>query len=130
MRKDPQLIHWILELTLLLYVVGLSSLVEAEASPQSPREFEEMAQEHFEQYCFECHDGETKKGRDLTQPLGQVETDGALVFENIITAKMPPANKSSRRRRSVSSCCSGWRNGRKLCPHRSAGSRHELVLAK
>ena len=94
MRKDPQLIHWILELTLLLYVVGLSSLVEAEASPQSPREFEEMAQEHFEQYCFDCHDGETKKGEvDLTQLLGQAGTDGALVFENIITAKMPPANK-------------------------------------
>ena len=67
MRKDPQLIHWIAELTLLLYVVGLSSPVEAEASPQSPREFEEMAREHFEQYCFDCHDGETKKGEvDVT----------------------------------------------------------------
>ena len=30
---------------------------------------------------------------DLTQLLGQTGTDGALVFENIITAKMPPANK-------------------------------------
>ena len=53
-----------------------------------------MAREHFEQYCFDCHDGETKKGEvDLTQLLGQAGTDGALVFENIITAKMPPANK-------------------------------------
>ena len=84
----------IIFMALPLCVVGLSSPVEAEASPQSPREFEEMAQEHFEQYCFDCHDGETKKGEvDLTQLLGQAGTDGALVFENIITAKMPPANK-------------------------------------
>ena len=54
----------IIVMALPLCVVGLSSPVEAEASPQSPREFEEMAREHFEQYCFDCHDGETKKGEE------------------------------------------------------------------
>ncbi|MBC8326239.1 MAG: DUF1592 domain-containing protein [Verrucomicrobia subdivision 3 bacterium] len=59
-----------------------------------PRDFAEVAQEHFEQYCFDCHDGETKKGGlDLTQLLERDGSDGALVFENLITAKMPPANK-------------------------------------
>ena len=37
----------IIVMALPLCVVGLSSPVEAEASPQSPREFEEIAQEHF-----------------------------------------------------------------------------------
>ena len=78
MRKDPQLIHWIAELTLLLYVVGLSSPVEAEASPQAPRDFAEVAQEHFEQYCFDCHDGETKKGGlDLSEVLEREGSDGS-----------------------------------------------------
>ena len=59
-----------------------------------PRDFAEVAQEHFEQYCFDCHDGETKKGGlDLTEVLEREGSDGSLVFENLITAKMPPANK-------------------------------------
>ena len=59
-----------------------------------PRGFAEVAQEYFEQYCFDCHDGETKKGGlDLTEVLEREGSDGSLVFENLITAKMPPANK-------------------------------------
>ena len=59
-----------------------------------PRGFAEIAQEHFEQYCFDCHDGESKKGGlDLTEVLEREGSDGSLVFENLITAKMPPANK-------------------------------------
>ena len=59
-----------------------------------PRGFAEIAQEHFEQYCFDCHDGETKKGGlDLSEVLEREGSDGSLVFENLITAKMPPANK-------------------------------------
>ena len=65
----------------------------AKAKP-APREFTEMAQEHFEQYCFDCHDGETKKGNlDLTQLLERDGSDGVLVFENLITPRMPAANK-------------------------------------
>ena len=59
-----------------------------------PRGFAEIAQEHFEQYCFDCHDGESKKGGlDLSEVLEREGSDGSLVFENLITAKMPPANK-------------------------------------
>lgn len=48
----------------------------------------------FERYCFDCHDPETKKGDlDLIGLLDQADFDGSLVFENLITGKMPPANK-------------------------------------
>ena len=68
-------------------------------------ETKEKAQGYFEQYCFNCHDSETKKGDiDLTQMLTSNGTyDLELVFENLITAKMPPANKKkpNEKQRSV-----------------------------
>lgn len=68
-------------------------------------ETKEKAQGYFEQYCFDCHDSETKKGDiDLTQMLTSNGTyDLELVFENLITAKMPPANKKkpNEKQRSV-----------------------------
>ncbi len=63
----------------------------AEANP-SRSKLGENAFRNFEQYCFDCHNGETKKGGlDLTQVLEREGSDGSLVFENLITAKMPPA---------------------------------------
>jgi hypothetical protein len=53
-----------------------------------------QALQHFENYCFDCHDGESRKG-DLDL-VALLEKDGAnrtLAFENLITAKMPPKNK-------------------------------------
>jgi mono/diheme cytochrome c family protein len=48
----------------------------------------------FEQYCFDCHDDLEKKGDlDLVAKLEGAEFDGALVFENLINGKMPPAEK-------------------------------------
>ncbi len=45
----------------------------------------------FETYCFDCHDGSAKEGGlDLSQLLEKERFDGTLVFENLITARMPP----------------------------------------
>ena len=48
----------------------------------------------FENYCFDCHDGESRKGDlDLVALLEKGGADHTLAFENLITAKMPPKNK-------------------------------------
>jgi hypothetical protein len=52
------------------------------------------AMEHFETYCFSCHDEDVKKGDvDLYEALASKEFDGKWAFENLITHKMPPAKK-------------------------------------
>ena len=48
----------------------------------------------LENYCFDCHDAETKKGAlDMVSLLEGDKFDGALMFENLVTGKMPPSNK-------------------------------------
>ena len=48
----------------------------------------------LENYCFDCHDGEIKKGGlDMIELTEGDKFDGTLMFENLITGKMPPANK-------------------------------------
>lgn len=48
----------------------------------------------LERYCFDCHDEDTKKGDlDLGALLDKGGFDGSLMFENLLTGKMPPAKK-------------------------------------
>ncbi|MEM7391291.1 MAG: DUF1587 domain-containing protein, partial [Verrucomicrobiota bacterium] len=48
----------------------------------------------LEQYCFDCHDDDVKKGNlDMIERLEQKHFDGTLLFENLVTGKMPPAGK-------------------------------------
>lgn len=55
---------------------------------------DEEAHEILEHYCFDCHgDGSKKGGLDLSALLGKDEFDGTLMFENLLTGKMPPADK-------------------------------------
>ena len=55
---------------------------------------EEQAIEVLEYYCFECHDDATKKGEfNMEKLLEDGDFDGALMFENLLTGKMPPAKK-------------------------------------
>ena len=55
---------------------------------------DEKAVEVFEHYCFDCHgDGAKKGGLDLSGMLGKEDFDGSLIFENLVTGKMPPADK-------------------------------------
>ncbi len=66
----------------------------AEANPSTSLKFKETALGHFENYCFDCHDGEAKKGDlDLANLPEKGDFDSSLIFEHLITAKMPPKNK-------------------------------------
>ena len=108
-------------------LLGLCLMAE---DKRPPREFAEVAREHFEQYCFDCHEGETKKGRvDLTQLLEQAGTDGALVFENLITSRMPPANKKQPKAEERKVMMQWLAQRQKATPPKSFRriSRHEFV---
>ena len=77
---------------LLLYF--FSGVFFIEANPATPLGLKEAALEQFENHCFDCHDGDAKKGGlDLVSLLGKANFDGSLIFEHLITAKMPPKNK-------------------------------------
>ncbi len=55
---------------------------------------EDQATEILEHYCFDCHEEGTEKGElNLSELLTREDFDGALMFENLVTGKMPPANK-------------------------------------
>ena len=76
------------------WVCFFGILFFAEANPTSSPKLKEAALEQFENHCFDCHDGEAKKGDlDLVSLLGKGDFDGSLMFEHLITAKMPPKNK-------------------------------------
>ena len=50
--------------------------------------------ELFESYCFDCHDEDVQKGSvNMAELFDAGSFDGTLMFENLITAKMPPENK-------------------------------------
>ncbi len=51
-------------------------------------------QELFARYCFECHGDESgEAGVDLSASIGQSDFSRDLVFENLATGKMPPAEE-------------------------------------
>ena len=55
---------------------------------------EGKATEILQHYCFDCHgDGSEKGGFDLEKFLEKGDMDGSLMFENLLTGKMPPAKK-------------------------------------
>jgi len=55
---------------------------------------EEDAVEILERYCFDCHDDASQKGNlNMENLLKEVPFDGTLLFENLLTGKMPPAKK-------------------------------------
>ena len=58
------------------------------ASGSSALEIPEDAADVLEHYCFECHDGATRKGGlDMEELLAGGELDGTLIFENLLTSK-------------------------------------------
>ena len=76
---------------LILWIFGIIGLVYAKADSDPIHRPYEL----FEIYCFDCHDDEVKKGNlDMISLLDERTFDGTLMFENLITGKMPPSNKS------------------------------------
>lgn len=71
---------------------GLPCLTKA--APALPAASGDLALQHFQNFCFDCHDGDSKKGGlDLERRLAEGDADPSLIFENLITATMPPAKK-------------------------------------
>ena len=55
---------------------------------------DEKAREIVEHYCFDCHDDASAKGNfNMEKLLEKGNFDGTLMFENLLTGKMPPADK-------------------------------------
>jgi hypothetical protein len=72
----------------------LLNVLAAQEESSAFTQLDHATLEHFETYCFNCHGAEVKKGNlDLTQLLFQEDKDLTLVFENLITSRMPPAKK-------------------------------------
>ena len=80
MRKIPCLFLWI--------TLVFSGVVD------SAKGTEEKVYDVLENYCFDCHDEAEKKGNlDLEKFLKEGGFDEALIFENLLTGKMPPVGK-------------------------------------
>lgn len=93
---------------------------------------EEQAIEVLEYYCFDCHDDASKKGDlNMEELLAEEGFDGTLMFENLLTGKMPPAKKEqpdAEEKRTVLE----WLAKRKTDQHSKSFrrlSRHEFVHA-
>ena len=89
-----------------------------------------QAVELFEQYCFDCHDEDVQKGNvNMASLFGDGSFDGTLMFENLITAKMPPKNKkqpSAQEKRVMLDWLAKRQVENKPDPYRRM-SRHEFV---
>lgn len=74
---------------LILRVLPLVGLLAAELPA-----VDDATIEVLEWYCVDCHDSATQKGGfNLEKLLQEGEFDGSLVFENLVTGKMPPADE-------------------------------------
>ena len=72
-----------IRLTICLFVLVSATSLRAQEAPA-----------HFERFCIDCHDDITQKGNlDLVALLGKPGADRSIVFENLITGKMPPKKK-------------------------------------
>ena len=84
----------------------------------------------FESYCFECHDEDVQKGNvNMAKLFDAGSFDGTLMFENLITAKMPPKNKkqpSTKEKRAMLDWLAKRQADHKPDPYRRI-SRHEFV---
>ena len=67
---------------------AVSCLVDANCGISK---LEKQVSAKFKNYCFDCHDAATKEGGiDLSDLLSRNDFDGSLIFEHLITGKMPP----------------------------------------
>lgn len=101
-------------------------------SKNLPPETENQAIEILENYCIDCHDEETRKGNfDLTDFISNREEKIHLVFENLITGKMPPVNKkkpSQKEKGKLLDWLSKKETNQSINDYRRT-SRHEFVYS-
>ena len=114
-------------LCLLALIASLAFPAQAE-HPDSSKDKDTIL--HFENYCFDCHDEDTQKGNiNMAKLFDDGSFDGSLMFENLITAKMPPENKKQPNAEEKQVMLD-WLAKRKLenkpAPYRRI-SRHEFV---
>ena len=87
----------------LLIAFSIACLMGSEVFAAS---LDEKAVELLESYCFDCHDTASQKGNlNMEELLKKDSFDGALMFDNLLTGKMPPANKDqpeAKEKRAVS----------------------------
>lgn len=102
---------------LLLFTIVMSALLAAqcasaqlrEPSPNRGPEVENVP-ELLAKYCVDCHSESSKEGNlDLTQLLHRDSFDGTLVFENVITQRMPLAMRNNQPLPSVTRSLIGYR---------------------
>lgn len=76
--------------TLTIFLLcGISSIFSSSADA-----LDEKATVLLEHFCFDCHEEGTEKGGlNLSELLTREDFDGALIFENLLTGKMPPSKK-------------------------------------
>ena len=113
-----------------LFLCFFSAVFFIEANPAISPKLKEAALEQFENHCFDCHDGDAKKGGlDLVSLLEKGDFDGSLMFEHLITAKMPPKNKqqpSAKEKRLMLDWLAQRQTENAPKPYRRI-SRHEFV---
>ena len=82
----PRMLHH-LPVWILPGLIAMSSM--AWAAPLNDK-----VTEVLENYCFDCHaEGIKKGGFDMDVVFDNKDFDGTLMFENVINAKMPPADE-------------------------------------
>ncbi len=80
---------------ILLFCIAAVAAVRVDAQETVPHEIDlrvaAEAQQLIATYCFDCHDESSKEGGlDLSQLLNKDRFVGTILFENLITARMPP----------------------------------------
>ena len=100
------------------------------ASNSAAEEVEDHVFEVLEYHCFDCHDDATKKGGfNLEKLLEKGRFDRSLLFENLLTGKMPPADEeqpATKEKRAVLNWLAGRKGDHPPKSFRRI-SRHEFV---
>ena len=69
---------------------------------------QEPARKLFQTYCFDCHaNGMQEGGLDLEVLLGKDTFDATLLFEHLITEKMPPRDADQPSKKDGPNYCAG-----------------------
>ncbi|MDH3585353.1 MAG: DUF1587 domain-containing protein, partial [Phycisphaerae bacterium] len=116
-----------------LYIVAAAQAqksVVPEPARAEPLGVKGDALEQFESFCIDCHDSDIQKGgMNLVALLERAGADRAIVFEKLITGKMPPKTKDqpgAEQKRAMLAWLAASQEGAAPKAHRRI-SRHEFV---